>query len=154
TFGRALGLPAIPPWRRVRRPVGCRTMGWTGGKSRRVRWPAVIVAASVAGASMTPAHAARVTPRAAAGTGLYRGLGSWVDIYEHSSFNNPERAVARMARNGVRTLYLETSNYKRDVAIKWPGKQARFIQAAHASGMKIVAWYLPGFMSARRDFTR
>ncbi|MFN2543639.1 MAG: hypothetical protein ABR600_03575 [Actinomycetota bacterium] len=85
---------------------------------------------------------------------LYRGLGSWVDIYEHSSFANPERAVAGMRANGVRTLYIETSNYKRTVAIKYLSKQVRFIEAAHAAGMKVVAWYLPGFRDLDKDLWR
>jgi len=94
------------------------------------------------------------TARFSPGTDLFGGLGSWVDIYEHSSFHNPESAVHRMALHGVRTLYLETSNFRRDVPIKWPGREARFIEAAHAEGMKIVAWYLPGFVSVRFDFAR
>ena len=59
-----------------------------------------------------------------------------------------------MAHHGVRTLYLETSNFNREVAIKWPGRERRFIRAAHAEGMQIVAWYLPGFLNVRRDFHR
>ena len=94
------------------------------------------------------------TASTAAGVSLFRGLGSWVDIYEHWSFADPEHAVARMARHGVRTLYLETSNFAREVPIKWPGKEARFIRAAHAHGMQIVAWYLPGFLRPARDFHR
>jgi hypothetical protein len=86
--------------------------------------------------------------------GPYQGLGSWVDIYEHSSFNDPERAVAGMHAHGVRTLYLETTNYKRKVAMKYPAKQARFIEAAHSVGMKVVAWYLPGFRDLEKDFWR
>src|SRR5207248_20938 len=89
-----------------------------------------------------------------AGVSLFEGLGSWVDIYEHWSFADPEGAVRRMANHGVQTLYLETSNFSRQVAIKWPGRERRFIRAAHADGMQIVAWYLPGFLSVRRDFNR
>jgi hypothetical protein len=98
----------------------------------------------------TVAQAATASP----GTSLFESLGSWVDIYEHWSFADPERAVARMAHQGVRTLYLQTSNFSREVAIKWPGREAQFIRAAHARGMKIVAWYLPGFLRPSRDFHR
>ena len=51
----------------------------------------------------------------------------------------------RSRRERPRTLYIETSNYRRLQPIKYPGKQARFIEAAHRNGMKVVAWYLPGF---------
>jgi hypothetical protein len=94
------------------------------------------------------------TATGAPGVSLFQSLGSWVDIYEHASFRDPERAVRRMANHGVRTLYLETSNFNRKVAIKWPGRERRFIRAAHAEGMRIVAWYLPGFLSVRTDFHR
>jgi hypothetical protein len=105
-----------------------------------------------------PVHPARPTRAhqepAKPDIGLYRGLGSWVDIYERSSWRNPERAIAGMHRHGVRTLYIETSNYVRRLPIKFAAKQARFIEAAHRAGMKIVAWYLPGFRDLRKDLWR
>lgn len=84
----------------------------------------------------------------------YRGLGSWVDIYESWAWNHPKQAVRKMDRKGVRTLYLETSNYSRTKAILYPSKTKRFINAAHDRGMKVVAWYLPGFDKLDRDLAR
>jgi hypothetical protein len=96
----------------------------------------------------------RATSTPAPGVHLFGGLGSWVDIYEHTSFAHPERAVHRMRVHGVRTLYIETSNFRRKVPIKWPHRQARFIRAAHAEGLEIVAWYLPGFVDPDLDYAR
>jgi hypothetical protein len=86
--------------------------------------------------------------------GAYRGLGSWVDIYEEGAWNHPKRTARVLAGHGVRTLYLETSNYRRPTAILYPNKTERMIHAAHARGIKVVAWYLPGFDDLDRDLAR
>ena len=83
----------------------------------------------------------------------YQGLGTWVDIYDPRD-NDPADVIHRMKLRGVRTLYLETSNYKREVDIKWRARVDRYIDAAHREGLKVVAWYLPGFRSLRRDYRR
>jgi len=51
------------------------------------------------------------------GTGLatvdaYRGLGTWVDIYSGRTLAHPSGAAARMKAEGVKTLYLQTSNWR------------------------------------------
>jgi hypothetical protein len=62
--------------------------------------------------------------------------------------------VADMAAHGVRTLFLETSNYsQRRNVVNRPAVR-RFIEAAHDRGMAVVAWYLPGFTDLRRDLRR
>ena len=42
----------------------------------------------------------------------YRGLGTWVDLYDAKAWDHPASAVSDMRAHGVRTLYLETSNYR------------------------------------------
>lgn len=59
-----------------------------------------------------------------------------------------------MARDGARTLYLETGNYKQSVDLVRRRAQGRFIDAAHAAGLRVVAWYLPSFASPRQDERR
>lgn len=59
-----------------------------------------------------------------------------------------------MARDGVRTLYLETDNYKQRRDLKRPWDVGRFIDAAHADGLQVVAWYLPSFANLQRDERR
>lgn len=75
----------------------------------------------------------------------YRGLASWVDIYETAALANPQGTVGIMAANEVRTIFLETSNYSRPKSIFDPEAVSGFIDAAHARGMRVVAWYLPSF---------
>jgi len=86
--------------------------------------------------------------------GAYRGLGTWVDIFDGREHDDPEGAVADMAGRGVRTLYLETSNFSQKRSIVYPAAVGRFVEAAHAEGMQVVAWYLPGFQNGRLDFQR
>jgi hypothetical protein len=84
----------------------------------------------------------------------YRGLGTWVDLYDPAQFADPEATVAGMAARGVRTLYLETGNYKQRSDLFRQGRLARFVEAAHASGIRVVAWYLPSFKNIARDLRR
>jgi hypothetical protein len=89
-----------------------------------------------------------------AGLEAYRGLAAWVDIFEDRAWRRPVKAVADMASHGVRTLFLETSNYTQERSIAHPEGVARFIEAAHARQMDVVAWYLAGFKKLHRDFQR
>jgi len=57
-----------------------------------------------------------------------------------------------MAEHGVRTLFLETGNYSHAARVNEPSVAARFVEAAHAEGMRIVAWYLPSLAAPRHDF--
>jgi hypothetical protein len=92
-------------------------------------------------------------PAAARDLSAYRGLGSWVDIYDHHAAKNPQAVVAEMRTRGVQTLYVETSNYSHGDLVR-PASLARFIESAHAAGLRVVAWYLPGFWSLKRDLRR
>lgn len=105
------------------------------------------------GALMSPGTSARPGPGSPS-LEVYRGLGSWVDLFEERAWRRPVTAVTDMANQGVRTLYLETSNYSQQRAIRDPDGVARFIEAAHARGIDVVAWYLPGFDRLRRDLRR
>jgi hypothetical protein len=84
----------------------------------------------------------------------YAGLGTWLDIYATASWAHPERQVAAMARFGVRTLYLQTGNYGQPVGLVRPRALGRFVEAAHAAGLRVVAWYLPSFADPAQDARR
>jgi len=81
----------------------------------------------------------------------YAGLGTWLDIYATSFWTHPQREVAAMARVGARTLYLQTGNYEQHVNLVRPQKLGGFIDAAHAAGMRVVAWYLPSLLYPAQD---
>ncbi len=84
----------------------------------------------------------------------YEGLATWVDLYDPRVLARPETAVAAMARQGVRTLFFETSNYQMRRDMVRPDRVGRFVEAAHARGLQIVAWYVPSFRNLARDKRR
>lgn len=83
---------------------------------------------------------------------LFSGLGGWIDVYDRT--NDPASitpALEDMARNGVRTLYLETARFDSPVAILHPRTIAHAVEKSHALGMKVVAWYPPQFVDIEHD---
>jgi hypothetical protein len=104
---------------------------------------AVLVAVLVAPASGASGSSRQRSP--------YAGLGTWLDIYATSFWAHPKQEVAAMARNGVRTLYLQTGNYEQPTDLVRPQALGHFIDAAHAAGMRVVAWYLPSFLYPVQD---
>ena len=130
----------------------------------------LLVAAAVAAAAMVAAThdaagaqsravAGAAQPKAAAGKAplvAYRGLGSWVDLYDPSAWDDPAAAVQDMASHGVRTLFIETANYHNPTSSTMFNKPAlaEFIKECHARKMYVVAWYLPGFKNLDKDYLR
>lgn len=84
----------------------------------------------------------------------YRGLGTWVDIFDGKVWDDPTAAVKAMKRRGIRTLYLETANSRSPAAIYRPEATEEFIRAAHANDMDVVAWYLADMENVGRDYGR
>ncbi|MEO7818650.1 MAG: hypothetical protein ABIS18_05835 [Actinomycetota bacterium] len=86
----------------------------------------------------------------------YQGLGAWVDVYDYALRDNldPSAAVDEMARHGVKTLFLQTGRYKEPADIVNSQKVDLFLEKAHAKGIKVVGWYLPGFGDLERDLRR
>ena len=101
---------------------------------------------------VTPAAGASTSPR---DLSAYAGLGTWLDIYANkAAWREPGREVASIARDGAKTLYLQTGNYRQSVDLVRRRAQGRFIDAAHAAGLRVVAWYLPSFARPREDERR
>jgi len=110
---------------------------------------AITLLAGLAGAAARPQAAA-----AKAHIIAYRGLGTWVDMYDATVWNDPAAAAQGMVGHGVRTLYLETSNYRWTTDLNQPSKLEALLRECHARGIKVVAWYLPGFSDPARDYAR
>ena len=107
---------------------------------------------AIAAACACAAAAGRAAP--ARDLSAYRGLATWVDLYDPAVWANPEREVDAMSSDGVRTLFLETSNYGWPSDVNRPDRVARFIDAAHAKGLRVAAWYVPSYADLQLDLRR
>ncbi len=96
----------------------------------------------------------RSAPPPAPNIGMYSGLGSWIDIYDSSAWHHPKATVKSMRAHGVRTLYLQTSNFSRTRPIMFRQATQRFINYAHRFGLRVVAWYLPGLERPEMEYER
>ena len=112
--------------------------------------------AFAAAASLLAPPATAQTSSAAAAPNLisYRGLGTWIDIYDRYDMQHPVETATAAKAKGVRTIYVETANFKSDADIVFRVRIGQLIEAAHARGIKVVAWYLPGFDDLARDLRR
>lgn len=108
----------------------------------------ILTLLACAGAAATAPAAGR------ADAAVFGGLGTWVDIFDGGVYAAPERTAARIAARGVRTVWAETANYRSTADVVEPVKLGRLVDALHASGVKVVAWYLPGHVNHGRDLRR
>jgi hypothetical protein len=93
----------------------------------------------------------------------YQGLGAWVDVFDyapayHRQWEGPQLTpddVDAMAKRGVRTLFLQAARLDDRppgiVGIVDPELVGRFLERAHARGIRVVGWYLPKFGDVERD---
>lgn len=84
----------------------------------------------------------------------YEGLATWVDIYDKRPWKDPDATIRRLRGKGVRTLYLQTSNWQARQDLQNRRQAGRFLDAAHGAGIKVVAWYVPSFKRHRVDLRR
>ena len=116
-----------------------------------MRFFVAALASSVAVASMGGAAAAPAQPSA---DSVFGGLGTWVDIYDGGVFAAPEQTAARMAARDVATVWVETANDRAATDVVRPERLGRLVEALHAQGLKVVAWYLPGHVDPALDLRR
>jgi len=91
---------------------------------------------------------------AAPSLSAYSGLGTWVSIYGAEAYSSPTTVAAAIASRGVKTVYVQTGNYSQPDAIVRPSELGAFVDALHADGLRVVAWYLPGFVKPALDLRR
>jgi hypothetical protein len=84
----------------------------------------------------------------------YEGLGTWIDIYDTDVWEHPVHAVRSMAAHGIRTIYLQSSNYHRNRPFVHREGVGAIVDAAHRRRLRVVAWYLPGFRDLPLDLHR
>ncbi len=107
------------------------------------------------------------TPRgsAAPSLGPFRGLGTWVDVYDYGPRfqSSPDQlpavtpaSVDDMARLGVKTLYLQAAqdDTRSEGKLVDRALVGAILRRAHRHDLKVVAWYLPHFADVGRDLAR
>jgi len=125
----------------------------------RPSWRLVALASLVLTAVVVP-----TTPAAAADLSPFRGLGTWVDVYDYvpgfQSDGGPPPvtvdSIDDMAVLGVDTLYLQAAQDDDRIrgATVDPELLGSFLRRAHDVGIDVVAWYLPKFDDTRGDLRR
>lgn len=105
--------------------------------------------------SPSPSKTPSPKPVVASGVDLasFRGLATWFDNYDYGTLD-PAIAASQMRAHGVRAIYLQTGRYTLPNDFKDPNEASAWIKAAHANGMKIMGWYLPGYGDMERDVRR
>ena len=99
--------------------------------------------------------AAAAAPAAQSADGsVVGGLGTWVDIYDGAVYAAPERAAQRISARNVQTVWVETANDGAKVDVVNPVQLGRLVDALHARGVRVVAWYLPGHVKPAVDLRR
>ena len=107
-----------------------------------------VVAVAVAGTHV--ASRARATPDVSA----YEGLGTWISIFGTEAYTQPSAVATAIASRGVKTVYVETGNYSQPDDIVNSDQLGALVDALHLAGLKVVAWYLPGFVKPAVDLRR
>jgi hypothetical protein len=106
-------------------------------------------------AGLVSSFAAAAAPAAKSGdASVFGGLGTWVDIYDGPVYAAPERTAERIAARHVQTVWVETANDGATVDVVNPIQLGRFVDALHAHGIRVVAWYLPGHVKPAVDLRR
>jgi hypothetical protein len=70
-------------------------------------------------------------------------LGAWVDHYDLGL--DPAAAAGDLAGHRVGTLYLQTGRFSDSTDIIQVQRIGQWLEAAHAAGLRVVGWYLPGY---------
>jgi len=118
---------------------------------------AVATTAAPAPAPARPASTDRTAP--------FRGVGTWVDVFEWApSYASPPgtavdllpTAVDAMAAAGVQVLYIQATRFNNPTGadIVDPEILAQWVSRAKAKGMTVVAWYLPTLTDPAADLRR
>ena len=83
----------------------------------------------------------------------FRGSGAWVSLFTRE-WSDPVAAAQAFAASGVDTLYLETGRSNSPAAVARPAETGTFLDAAHAAGLNVVAWYYPTLRRPDLDVAR
>ena len=84
---------------------------------------------------------------------VFSGTGVWIDIWDAYE-QTPDKVVALAQQHAVPVIYVETSNAKSKFDVVNPAPLKQLVALAHAVGIRVVPWYLPGFQKPKVDQRR
>jgi hypothetical protein len=119
-----------------------------------VRLAVVVAIAAVALVARADQSEGRAAPVVRQGAEVFTGLGTWIDVYDTAFYRTPDLVAGRLAARGVRTAWIETANDRSAGDVVDPTGLGRMVDALHARGIAVVAWYLPGHDRHARDLRR
>jgi hypothetical protein len=120
----------------------------------RSRALALVAAALVVGVVSVESTEGRAAPARRTGAGVFQGLGTWMDVYDTALYASSDVVAGRLAARGVRTVWIETANDRSKTDIVQPAGLGTMVDALHALGISVVAWYLPGHDRTGKDLRR
>ncbi len=115
---------------------------------------AVLAAVVAALAACVVSTGGTAAPERRSGVEVFQGLGTWIDVYDTTLYASPTGLASRLAARGVRTAWIETANDRSTVDVVQAAGLGRVVDALHARGITVVAWYLPGHDNHVRDLRR
>ena len=104
-------------------------------------------------AALTTGLLAPVASAEPARGAVFSGTGVWIDIWDAYE-KTPDKVVAIAQQQGVSVIYVETANAKSKVDVVNPAPLKQLVVLAHAAGIRVVPWYLPGFQKPKVDQRR
>ena len=119
-----------------------------------MRLAVVVAIAAVALVARAEQSEGRAAPVVRQGAEVFTGLGTWIDVYDTAFYRTPDLVAGRLAARGVRTAWIETANDRSAGDVVDPTGLGRMVDALHARGIAVVAWYLPGHDRHARDLRR
>ena len=114
----------------------------------------LLVGVVVGIACVDSTQASPATERRAAASEVFGGLGTWIDVYDTKLYRSPTAVAGRLAARGVKTAWVETANDRSTTDVVDPVGLGGLVDALHARGISVVAWYLPGHDRHARDLRR
>ncbi len=119
-----------------------------------MRRPLAVLALALLALSVSLSLREGASEAKAADTSVFAGLGTWISIFGTKAYAQPDAVASAIAARGVKTVYVETSNYSQPADVVRPGQLGALVDALHARGLHVVAWYLPGFAKPALDLRR
>ena len=141
------------PRRGAGRPTGCPRADTAFTRRPYRGGVRVLLAVSRASLLVAARRRRRRRRRRSGRIGLRRARDVGRHLRQRGLRGSPRRPRAhRRAR--VKTVWVETANYGARADVVQPVRLGRFVEALHARGVRVVAWYLPGHVKPGLDLRR